>query len=129
MSSNSYVSAIVLSVITEYYSEHDPHFVGSRFRHRFRLGRAHVRRTLFRRLPLMTKSSCTSRPNCPCPFCQRARTEPSARDEQDQLVNEYVSEYIGESLREWWIAGQRKDARLAMAARVNNFDTHDPGIY
>jgi hypothetical protein len=57
------------------------------------------------------KSSCTSRPTCPCDFCVRARTEPSEREEQDQLA----TEYIGESLREWWIAGQRKDARLAMA--------------
>ena len=65
------------------------------------------------------KSSCTSRPTCPCDFCVRARTEPSARDEQDQLALDYIdaleTEYIGESLREWWIAGQRKDARLAMA--------------
>jgi hypothetical protein len=57
------------------------------------------------------KSSCTSRPDCPCDFCERARTGPSERDKLDQLANEY----IGESLREWWIAGQRKDARLAMA--------------
>ena len=63
----------------------------------------------------MTKSSCTSRPDCRCDFCVRARTEPSERDEQDQLATEYISEYIGESLREWWIAGQRKDHKLARA--------------
>jgi hypothetical protein len=65
------------------------------------------------------KSQCTSRPDCPCAFCVRGRTEPSERDKLDQLANDYISEYgeyeyIGESLREWWIAGQRKDARLAM---------------
>ena len=61
------------------------------------------------------KSSCTSRPACTCDFCVRARSEPSERDEQDQLATEYIGEYIGESLREWWVAGQRKDAVLAMA--------------
>jgi hypothetical protein len=67
----------------------------------------------------MSKQKCTSRPNCSCDFCERSRSEPSARDEQDQLALDYIdaleTEYIGESLREWWIAGQRKDARLAMA--------------
>jgi hypothetical protein len=63
----------------------------------------------------MSKQKCTSRPNCSCDFCERSRSEPSARDEQGRLANEYISEYVGESLREWWIAGQRKDARLAMA--------------
>jgi hypothetical protein len=58
---------------------------------------------------------CTSGPTCPCAFCVELRTWPSARNEQDELATEYISEYIGESLREWWVAGQRKDARLAMA--------------
>jgi hypothetical protein len=66
-------------------------------------------------MPLKAASKCNSRPDCFCPFCERTRTEPSERDQLDQLANEYIGEYIGESLREWWIAGQRKDARLAMA--------------
>jgi hypothetical protein len=44
------------------------------------------------------KSQCTSRPDCPCAFCVRARTEPSKRDKLDQMAREWMIHYI--SLRE-----------------------------
>jgi hypothetical protein len=31
-------------------------------------------------------SPCTSRPDCPCAFCARGRTEPSERDKQDNFT-------------------------------------------
>jgi hypothetical protein len=39
-------------------------------------------------------SPCTSRPDCPCAFCVRGRTEPSERDKQDNLAREWVIRYI-----------------------------------
>jgi hypothetical protein len=44
------------------------------------------------------KSQCTSRPDCPCAFCVRVRTEPSERDKLDQMAQEWMVHYI--SLRE-----------------------------
>ncbi len=46
----------------------------------------------------MTNQKCTSRPDCPCAFCVRVRTEPSERDKLDQMAREWMVHYI--SLRE-----------------------------
>jgi hypothetical protein len=39
------------------------------------------------------KPECTSRPDCPCDFCVHLRTEPSEKDKQDQLAEEFFRSY------------------------------------
>ena len=38
-------------------------------------------------------SKCTSRPDCPCEFCVRVRTEPWERDIRDSLAEDFIRSY------------------------------------
>jgi hypothetical protein len=46
---------------------------------------------------MVTKSKCTSRPDCPCDFCVRVRTKiaegRSEKDNENQLAEDFLRSY------------------------------------
>jgi hypothetical protein len=47
---------------------------------------------------MVTKSKCTSRPDCPCDFCVRVRAKiaegRSAKDKENRLAEDFLRSYL-----------------------------------